>query len=264
MTSYKLVLDSQHGNSPSTPARQTFSTSLAISNRQLGWKVALVHAVIPNAVFPTNSTNNVVYIKEDGGSTESVTLTAGCYEGSEYADALETLLNASGDLSGTYVVTFDLISYYLTITVSGAVSTIQLVSGSNNALRQMGFDPGSLLDVASLTGNYPVNLHGTQYIAIASNIGQDNILVGANRPILDWVPLADGCFTVSYHQENTLVFFNTNRERMDLISIELYDDQGNIYDIPVNQSYQLVFIITPITDEAFAYRKNTLDYQRRF
>ncbi len=86
------------------------------------------------------SSNNTIQFQEDGGSTLTATVADGSYTSATLPAALKTAMEAAG--SGTYSASYSTSTKKWTITVSGAVSAVQLL-GTGNFEDDLGFTSAS-------------------------------------------------------------------------------------------------------------------------
>jgi len=86
--------------------------------------------------FIINAQNNVLKLKYDSGSTTSVTLTDGTYEGSTLASHIQTVMNSTLTMSGT--VAFSSTTYMFTLS-AGAGHTLTYTHSGSDAGLLIGF-----------------------------------------------------------------------------------------------------------------------------
>lgn len=205
------------------------------------YAITLESVEFPNTVYPINSTNNKIYFSEDGGGTLTATLDANHYTGAQIATEIKTQLEAAG--GGTYTVTFDSQTQKLTIAVGGAVTTVGFVVGENNCYDELGFAPPSAVS-ASITSNFPVNLSGSQYVDIISNLSTLNYSTTHTARVLARIPLYQPFGNMIYHVPPNPTKMIVSDTQITEFFMQLRDDKGSFWQIPRNSHVSLAFKIT--------------------
>jgi hypothetical protein len=251
---YQLYLDTRQGEESNN-----YNTYFCIQDQKLnavrGIRVQVCSAMFPNAVYPINRFNNKLYFVEHVSNVTSniltVTLTYGNYTGSQIATALSSLMTSASVNTITYTWAYDsedkILS--LTSTLAGA-DYFQFAIDSNFIYEELGFDLDSFEDpYQEYVGSYPVNLSGTSYVHVCTNLSTMNYSSGYVNDILCRIPVSVTFGNIVYweNQQSTPPFF-VSAPSMQEFRLTLRDDKGNFYELPDNAHFAIELNVSVIPD----------------
>lgn len=177
-----------------------------------------------------NSSNNIIYFNE-GGGTLTATLTQGCYDEAKLCTEIKTQMEVAGALTYTVVVeNTPVITKALVITATGAFT----IEAEGTANKRLGFTETDHVSVLNIVrSDYPVNLAAPRFLLISiSNLGL--------MPIVK-----TGIHSIPYH----IVAYNYG----DSYAIS-HNAQDNFYKFVLPTSFTSVSDIkVNITDENYNY-----------
>lgn len=201
-----------------------------------------------NQVYPVNGYYNKVYFSENGGGILTATLTTQNYDGSELATEIALQMSAVGTLA--YTGSFDLQTHLITISGPGAGNTFEFVAvaSGNDVYNIMGFDTALFAAAETLTGNYPVMLAGTQNVDIVLNISTENYVAGITNNIFASVPVVAEFGGPIAYQFGDNLGITVMDDRLDLVTMRLFDEAGNPWELPDN-----TFAILALSVEKIQY-----------
>jgi hypothetical protein len=206
-------------------------------NTLKGFKLSLQNIEFANTVYPINANNNIVTFDEGGGSL-TATLTANSYTGSELASHLKTQMDAAVGAGDTYTVTYDSQSKKLTIASTG---TYFFVSGvANHAFDELGITTLDDAAAASRTSDVPINVSGSQYVDIVTDLSNLNYSSSTTAHVLARVPLNVAFGQVVFYEPNNDGSLFSTVDHLDYVSMALRDDKGNLWELPSNSYVSLV------------------------
>jgi len=193
-----------------------------------GYALALVEFICMNTVYPINEYYNKLYITENGGGVQEITLPKGNYTASQFVGEIQTQLNTVG--SNTYNVTYDSITEK--ITFSCAPDTFAFVSGNNSAYSRMGISV-FVPENTSYTTDSPIDLSGTKHIDIVTNLMIKNYTT-TSIPITERVPVPEFFNEqITFFPEH-LAFRKLNLHHLHYFEIRLYDDNHKPFKLAPN------------------------------
>lgn len=201
-------------------------------------KVSVIGATIPY-VFPSfNSTNNTLLLNYTFIRTITIP-TDRNFDGVSLASYLQSAINTQVG-AGTFTVSFDLYSGYLTFTAPNTFA----FSLSSTCLNKIGVSPSNLIASSvggsfQLISNLPVNTLSTQNIYILSSLvgGQG---INANESlkrynILYRVPVNVSYFGLMSSQSNMIeASYTVSNPSLEQIDFQLVDDNWNFLELPSN------------------------------
>jgi hypothetical protein len=205
--------------------------------------VTLVYAAIPHAVPPIHVFNKFLYVSEEGGATLTATLSEKDYSGTSLAAEIESALNGMSGGTGTYTVTFDAETMFLTITsdVSFQFVIVETSGDTFDAYDEIGFNRYALPSGTVQTSVGPILVGGTTSIVIAANMTTNMYVPGvAILNGLAIVPMVGAFGSTVYHQPPLNPMLIPSRH-MQQWSIQLRDQKGRIWPLPPNAHYELYF-----------------------
>lgn len=194
--------------------------------------------VIPNAVYPINEFNNMVYITDDNSTVVSGSMSSRTYTGEEFAAELEALLNELG--TPTFTVVYDPATLKLDVNASADFS---FVVGDNNVYDAAGFEPSLFTFSVNTASAYPVNLSGTKAVHLVSSLGGDSFRVGTGESVFEMVPM-NVEFGGEVHYQFPYEFpIIVPESSLREVRFSLRDDNNNPYKLPSNQHWTITLII---------------------
>lgn len=241
MTDFTITLDSRQGVHPFNSYNNAFPLQHWPQLSHLrGFQVSLQKVSFLHTVYPFQNVNQLYF--EDNGAPFTATIVRGNYTGVTMATHLAAILDAAGTL--VHAVTYDTVNKRFTIDVGGG-NTFRFVSGSQSAAHEMGYNTvGSVAQQISI-GDYPVNLVGTRYVDIVTNLGTKNIVSGTNNNVLQRISINVSFGTiVEFHQQFDH-FLQVSDSHIHLFEYILYDEYGNQYELPPNHHFEMTLKIRP-------------------
>lgn len=236
-TSFDLNLDSEDSISSNPANVQWFLGLGSALHNKTAMAISVESFVFPNLEYSINNKNNLIVFQENNTATDiNSTLTPGFYDGPALATELQTQLNADG--ANTYTVTYLDASGKLTVTVT---------SGTNvkfmNYSKVTGFLPGAF--AASVAGNYPIRLEGSQNINITTNLSSTTYSSKGIKNIIKQIPLFARPQEILYYQnsndaDNVIV----SGGDLNNLEIRLLDDNGFLFELPDNCHWSISLRVT--------------------
>jgi len=251
---YQLFLDTRQGEESNN-----YNTSFNIQDQKLnalrGVRVKACSAQFANAVYPINRFNNKLYFTETVSNVTSAVLTVtipyGNYTGDQMATALTTLMTAASVNTITYTWAYDSDDKVLSLTTTLTGSDyFQFAFDSYSIYEELGFDVDSFEDpYQEFVGSYPVNLSGTKYVYVCTNLSTLNYSSGPVNDILCRVPVSVSFGNIVYweNQQSTSPFFVSAPALQDF-RITLRDDKGNFFELPDNAHFAIELNVEVISE----------------
>ena len=190
--------------------------------------------IFPNLVYPINKYNNNISFEEASavGTILSATIPENNYTGFTLAVALKTIMDAAG--TDTYTVTYDSQAEKLNFVSTGTFRFTQ--EPSNGAYEELGITTSSSYS-GNITGDYPINISGSQYVDVISNLSSNSYSsTHESTNVIMRVPLVTGFGSVihfGYDNKHKVLLTNPS---FNTILFELRDDKGNAWELPTNAS----------------------------
>lgn len=180
-------------------------------------KVKLLSARIPYTWNNITSNNNKFNLLEPTPATFNITITAGHYNGTTLAAAVQTALNASGAVN-TYTVVYNTTTFKFTISATGNFQLDFTVADSMAAALGFGEVITALNNTVTSTGVAVINADSEVFIESNLVGGIDNGVVSyftgtsTDRHWLASVPLC-GCYgsILNYNSSDTSPWFTTSQ-----------------------------------------------------
>ena len=190
-----------------------------------------------NSVPGVNENNNVISISENNGVDNiSITITPGVYSGAEFATKLATDLSAVS--ARTYTVTYNEITKKFTFTISATNFRFNTATTANKVLGLTTTQLDGDYDT-TLTSGGIINLSGTKYIYVCSNLSTNNLSSNGRNDVLAIVPIFQGYGVFNFYESlESAPQFLRNRD-IDTIQIKLYDEDLRPYKLSEHSDYVL-------------------------
>ena len=236
-----LFLDTQDKNSGTTNYTPTWrlDTGKSFSGH---YSIGLKSCIIPNLVYPINSTNNTLVFAEGGGSNIVSTLTSQNYTGSQLATELQLVLNTDGSL--VYTVVYDAQTGKLTISVSSSTVQFKTSNASFTSAYVLGFSTSAdTADAASITSDYAIRLDGSMYIDIEMNCSTRSLSSKNTSSPFVRIPLTSSFGSIVSYENNDIAdnLMTIDATQMNNLQLRLRDDSGVNWVLPDNAYCSFVF-----------------------
>lgn len=244
-----LFLDSNHATLiGDTSADMIFTLNFNTGNDMENYAISIQSVTLPNLVYPFNKNNNTIYWNEDGGATITSTITPNNYTGTQMAAYLQTMFNADSVLGRTYTVVYDGQSKKMTMTESvGLPNTMAFFTGSlGSPYDELGIKANSGNRSSTYQFEYPVDLSGTEYVDIQTDITTRNYSSNGKSNILERIPVPVSYGEIVSYQNTTDDYISLNEDSISSLEIRVLDDKGNLWDLPPNAQIAIVCKLTII------------------
>lgn len=256
MASTLLLLDTRDGEDL-TPYNTRFTVNFPTLNNVGYYAVSLVSIEFPNTVYPINSNNNVfTFIEQIAGvdqPTHTVTLPEQVYSGTTLAEALTNGMNNPDSTTAyhEFEVTYDSSTLKLTF-VAKFGGIFYFVDVGNNIYNEIGFDTSIKFTskVGSHVSDYPINVSGTAYVDLITNLATHNHRIGYNWHPMARIPIRQSFGNVIFYQQQFDVPQFVSAPQLDEIFIELRDADGKYYLLPENAHVSIVFNVKQILTDS--------------
>lgn len=159
-----------------------YNTSGPDRPRPGGYQIRLSQVVIPRGWYGITTTTNQIVIQNSGTlATSVISITPGDYSGSTFASTLQTALNAgAGALGvGSWVVSFSITTYRLTVSNGGAVDFTFLVDSAS-------FTANEAMGVPKIRGGYPSTYFSSASATWTSPFAVRTLHVNFVYVLIDW------------------------------------------------------------------------------
>jgi hypothetical protein len=243
-----LGLKSQFSNDTDHPYNtfwaNNYNTYTSSANTYL---LSLLRVVLTNGVYPINRFNNMVYVVEAGGNTFTVTLDYGEYTPVELASTLEGYLNGGSAWAGSYTVTVNTRTSTFTVALAGHSFTFADVA--NNAYEVLGFYTANFSSGTSHTSDVHYNLTGTQYVELRMNLANNlNFFGDGLGNVVDMIPINVGFGETLVWEPapGTYPSWVVSADQLNNVSLKVFDDHQNLWELPPPDHIEIVFAITPL------------------
>lgn len=245
-----VSLDTLNSTSPSRP----WQTSWRITRDNFiglkGFLVSVRSIEFSNSVYNVNSNYDTIYVSENGGTYYPVTIAHGNYNHTLLRNAIEDALNNSPDLTLTYDVSFELLTYKFTIsTVLPDVISFQ--DGDYSLYHIIGFDSNNFGRSAAVhIASTVMNLSGTSCIYVTTNIIKENFSATSLPGLLAAVPVNAAFGETVYWEPSTLSEFLVPAGGIEILSIRVFDDRIKEWQSPGNHPIRINLFLRPLENEA--------------
>lgn len=185
--------------------------------------------------YPINSKNNTLIFRENSGTTDlTATISEGSYTTTEMVNALKSALESAG--ANTYTITYNTITKK--ITISAGSDTIRITGGT--ILNYLGLTTSSSF-ATSITGANNINLAGTSYIDVVTDLGINSYRSGTYRGnVLARVPIDVSYGSLLIHTKDDDDGMDITGTQLNQIKIDLLDDQGQEIILSSNSVVSIV------------------------
>ncbi len=203
-----------------------------IKSQLKGSTIALMGANFFYTRYPV-SAHSFLFAENGSGTVLTASIAAGNYGGNNYAETLQTAMNAAG--ANDYTVTFSAVTGVLTITKTTGTS-VSILAQATNTARYTGFS--TVRDFGNVhVGSTFVDLGGPLYvdaIMTGSNPGMDS----EGSTLLARIPL-NGLFGdfISYDSSTDPVYLGFSGQS-NAFAIKLIDQFGEFFDNRSDIIYQ--------------------------
>lgn len=210
------------------------------------YTISLKNIEFPNTVYPINRFNNIITFNEGGGDL-TVTLPPNSYTGTQIAASLATLMSAAG---GTYTVTYDAQSKKLTFTETAGPTAFYFVGSiANSGLSELGITTvGSASAATSQVSDVPINVSGTQYVDLVTNLSSLNYSTSTNAHLLARIPVNVAFGEVVFYEPPVDLYLLMSSPDFISFSLVLRDDKNNSWELPSNSYLSMVMRLTPLIE----------------
>lgn len=232
-----IVLTTDDAVPGSSPSDSTFNIPQLSASNLLRYNVKLEQVSFTNVVYPINSTrqNNIFYFQEnnDTGTTYSFTIAEDTYTGTEFATYLTTQMNTASGNGYTYTVSYDSSKKKLTFS-EATNSPFRIVNGDSSSHREVGWDilTQTSFVVTSTEAAQPVNLAGSLYVDVFSDLSTNNISSTSTGALLYRVPLTASFGEIQFDSALNDRALVLNNDTISSVRFYLRDDRGFPFDIP--------------------------------
>lgn len=229
---FNLYINSKNRPNPDNTPSSAFRMPLAFQPLHIS-RVTLLTAVIPNTLYAFRNdaivTNNYFDFIDSGG-INSIQITPGTYNSSQFVSELQTQLNAGSP--DTYTVTYNMTTLRLNITSTFAGFSILGATGPNlsqNCLYLLGFKNIDTVAGLSQTAPNAINIQGPKEIFIKCSQFQTPIHDTTNSLVCMFqISMTVPFGNIVYHEQ-----FNTHESGINIeqrsianLDIELVDENG--------------------------------------
>jgi hypothetical protein len=176
-------------------------------------------------------------LSEDSGVTfATVVITPNNYSGTTLAAELALQLTTNSPNGDTYSASYDNNSKKLTI--NNPTRTWQLGNVDKNPHAELGISASQLgIDTVndgsnwSLTSAVPINISGTTYVDVITNLSAHSHSVGANRQVLVRVPITVPFGNIIFYEPSKGEEQFVSHAQLNEIWLELRDDKNNLFKL---------------------------------
>ena len=205
--------------------------------------IKLKNFTFPLSVYTIDSRNNKIAFTENADPTvKTLTLTSKNYQGFSLADELALQLNAVG--INTYTVEYDLVPNTNVLTISAGSDSFTFVDVAKNAYYETGLE-NYLNNEYGLLTTSTVDLSGLSQVHLVSNVGGSNV-IGQQFKLLAAITTEETALDVSYFQDDSNDYINSNVSQLTEINLILYDNLFRPISPQKDYSLTINFLIEKI------------------
>lgn len=238
-----LYLNTNDCIDPSEPHRALFQIQSSVNDISVS-KIVLESVQLNHSVYPINSYNNsLVFEEKNNASTVSLTITPNLYTGTQLATYLSTEMTAQSLEGNTYTITYDSQSKKFTF---GSAPNNFRIKSTSTCLREIGISSAGMSSAdTSKVGDYVVNLNGSKYIDVLSNLSNRSFSSDLKSNRLCRIPVSTGFGElISYANSSTDNYIKIgNYSDLTNIELRLLDDKGNPYVLNESNPVSYVFSV---------------------
>ena len=192
--------------------------------------IKLIGCIIPNSQYLINDNNKTLTI-EASSTDYTFTLTKGFYTPSTLATELQTQLNTNS-FSSTFTVSQS--STTNKFRIQSTISVILKFSQNTSSGKILGFGSSNTSSTMDITGTNIYDLSGTRYYKL--RIPETNNFIDSNINKINEsfiIPNNVNSGEYNYITENTNIIneIENRQNRIDKLTIELFDDENNYVDL---------------------------------
>jgi hypothetical protein len=240
-----LYIDSQDQVSGGAKNNQRFVVEISnIGQSNLrGFEMSLQDMSFLNTHRTIHPYNKYLYFEESSnpGVIVRAEVVEGVYTSSTISAAVKTAMDAVADVGNTYTVAYSSTSQKLTITLdTGLPNTFEFKTYAQygdyydyTCYHMLGFDQSLFGVVNSDESDGILDLSGTKYVDIFTNLPTINASSNARRPFAR--VFLDVAYGYYFHYSNSDTDYNyLETNGLNIIEFDLYDDRGHPFDLSNN------------------------------
>lgn len=238
MASSYIFLNTDDSLNPNTPYDSSFNLNSKINDLS-STKMALSTVQFSNTVYPINSFYNTFVCQENNAlGTMTLTLAPNNYTGTQIASYLQTVMNAGTTQATVYTVSYNSQSKFLTFSGTNNFKIL----ATSTCLRELGISSrGMSSPQITFICDYPVELSGSRYIDVISNLSSKSVSSNNYTNILVRIPLAVSFGEVVIYQSSAESSFTVFNQDLCAIDLRLIDDRNNQFILPANSPISYTF-----------------------
>jgi hypothetical protein len=200
-------------------------------------KLSLQSIEFANMIYPITRYNRTLYFQEDSdtGTTYSGNININnIYDGNTFATEIQRILNAETGNAYDYSVSYSTTTKKLTIS-EDSNNPFKIVAGDNNCNDLMGMNTSidTSFETSSFELRNPIDITGTKYFDVMSNINTVNFTSTSTSNILMRVPVSVNFGEILYYEPKNLHYINIDDFEKNL-ELQLRDDLGKIIELSSN------------------------------
>jgi hypothetical protein len=226
------------------------ATFYILSFRHTGVQQLTIESIqFPQMLYPFSVArqNYIIYFQEDG--SDVVPLQAELqvdtdYNGATLSTEIADKMTAASTGGHTYTVTYSTSTKRFTATTTG--TSFRLVDAEKSAHFELGYNIADPVFYNSLTFAFPVDVSGTKYVDLVSNIGSSaNYNSSGTFSPIARIPLLESFGEAVIYSGSLRQNLRFN-ENDDVIRLQLRDDRGRLVDLPDNAHVSYSFSLQTV------------------
>jgi len=248
---FLVFLNTQDRVEGTDPYDAVFNISSINVSNILNYSLTMKDVEIPNTAYPISAArgNNTIYFQEDNntGVTYSGTFPEKEYTGSTFAAAIKTIMDAATGNAYVYTVSYDAYTKKLTIN-NATMDAFRIVDGPLSAHREMGWDVINVTDFKSITAYelaWPIDIVGTNYVDICTNIGVRNVNTTSSQNVLFRVPISGAFGAIIYYSNYDTDSIFMSADSLTGLRFTLRDDRNRLFTIAGNSNVSFTLKLKP-------------------
>ena len=244
-----LIFLSSRANRNTESYDAVYSLNVPRLNHMQAYGLSLQNIEFPNVVYPINEYNNQFSFSESGGATITTTLTSNSYTGTQFVAALAAQMTAVSVAVRTYTGSYDSQTKKATITVGAG--TFRFMPNASTALslyESLGMDESLLTTrttAASQTSEYPINVSGSSYVDVVTNLSTLNYSLDTTANVLVRIPLINAFGSMVFYEPSTDDRLAVDGQNLTELEVRLRDDHGNPWKLPSTAHLSITLKVTP-------------------